>query len=165
VAARPRGLMEMDSEHVPEPRSVALGPNQVTFLLSAQQTGGVFSLTEFAAAPPPAPPAPIHRHLDADETLYILEGDFRFVVDGELRPAPAGSFIFIPRGTPHTVENVGTDMGRMLVVLAPPGFEQFWAERAQQIAAFGPQVDPALILALQEKYHMDTGGQARQFVR
>lgn len=127
--------------------------------------GGAFSLTEFTAAAPPAPAAPIHRHLDADETLYILEGDFRFVVNGETRPAPAGSFIFIPRGTPHTVENVGTRMGRMLVLLTPSGFEQFWAERARQLETYGPKVDPALVLALQEKYHMDTGGQARQFVK
>jgi len=51
----------------------------------------------------------------------------------------------------------------MLVILSPPGFEQFWAERAQQLATYGDQVDPALVLNLQEKYHVDMGGQARQF--
>ncbi len=146
-----------------ESNVVALGPNQVTFLLSGKQTGGIFSLTEFAAAPPPSPAAPIHRHLDADETLYILEGTFRFILNGQPQPAPAGSFIFIPRGTPHTVENIGMSMGRMLVLLTPPGFEQFWAERAEQLATYGPAVDPALVLALQEKYQMDTSGEARQF--
>lgn len=155
----------MNSTHAPKPNTVALGPNRVTFLLAGEQTGGIFSLTEFAAAPPPAPAAPLHRHWDADETLYILEGTFQFVVDGQARPAPAESFIFIPRGTLHTVENIGTGMGRMLVFLTPPGFEQFWAERAQQLATYGPQVDPALVVALQEKYHMDTGGQARQFAK
>jgi quercetin dioxygenase-like cupin family protein len=154
----------MNTTHAPKPNTVALGPNRVTFLLSAEQTGGLFSLTEFAAAPPPAPAAPLHRHRDADETLYILEGAFQFVINGQSRPAPAGSFIFIPRGALHTVENIGTSMGRMLVILTPPGFEQFWAERARQLAIYGPQVDPALVVALQEKYHMDTGGQARQFV-
>jgi mannose-6-phosphate isomerase-like protein (cupin superfamily) len=144
-------------------RRVTLGPNQASFLLSAEQTGGRLSLTEFAAAPPPAPAAPVHRHLDADETLYILEGDFQFVYDGEIIPAPAGSFIFVPKGTPHTIENIGATVGRMLVILTPPGYEGFWAERAQQIATYGNEVDPALIRALQDKYHVDMGGQARQF--
>ncbi len=145
--------------------SVPLGPNRVSFLISGQQTDGRLSLTEFAAAPPPAPAAPLHRHLDADETLYILEGEFQFIIGEEKIPAPAGSSVFIPRGTLHTIENIGSSMGRMLVVLTPSGFEQFWAERSQQIETFGAQVDPALVLALQEKYHMDTGGQARQFTK
>jgi quercetin dioxygenase-like cupin family protein len=140
-----------------------LGPNQVSFLLSAEQTGGRLSLTEFAAAPPPAPPALVHRHLDADETLYILEGDFRFIYDGQVIPAPVGSFIFIPKGTPHNVENIGATVGRMLVILTPPGFEGFWAERARLAATGGNPVAPAVLLALQEKYHVDMGGQARQF--
>jgi mannose-6-phosphate isomerase-like protein (cupin superfamily) len=142
---------------------VALGPNRVSFLLSGEQTGGRLSLTEFTAAPPPAPPAPVHRHLDADETLYILEGDFQFIYDGQIIPAPAGSFIFVPRGVPHNIENVGATVGRMLVILTPPGFEGFWAERAELMATGGNQVDPAVMLALQEKYQVDMGGQARQF--
>lgn len=145
------------------PTTASLGPNRVTFLLSGAETGGQFSLTEFAAAPPPAQAAPIHRHPDADETLYILEGLFQFIVNDQTIPAPVGAHRFIPRGTPHTIENIGTTVGRILVILTPPGFEQFWAERAQQLATYGAQVDPALVLALQQKYHFDIGGQVRQF--
>jgi quercetin dioxygenase-like cupin family protein len=140
-----------------------LGPNHVTFLISGEETGGKYSLTEFTAAPPPAPAAPVHRHLDADEALYILEGDFRFILDGQIILAPAGSYIFIPKGVSHGVENVGTTMGRMLVILTPPGYEGFWAERSALLATDGSQVDPARILALQEKYHVDMAGQVRQF--
>ncbi len=119
--------------------------------------------TEFTAAPPPAPSAPPHIHHDADETLYILEGKFQFIRDGQTIPAPPGSYIFIPKGTRHGVENIGSTPGRMLVILTPPGFEQFWKERAELMAANGDQLDPAALLALQEKYHMDTAGQLRQF--
>jgi quercetin dioxygenase-like cupin family protein len=145
--------------------SFSLGPNYVHFLLSSEQTGGKFSLTEFTAAPPPAPSAPPHIHYDADETLYILEGEFQFTRDGQKIPAPPGSFIFIPRGTLHGVENIGATPGRMLVILTPPGFEHFWKERADLMAAHGGNIDAATLLALQEKYHMDTGGQVRQFTK
>jgi quercetin dioxygenase-like cupin family protein len=154
----------MSTRDVSDPKTVALGPNWVTFLLSGEQTGGRFSLTEFTAAPPPAPSAPVHIHHDADETLYILEGEFRFTRDGQTIPAPAGSYIFIPKGTRHAVENVGATPGRMLVFLTPPGFEQFWRERAELLSMYGDRLDPARLLALQEKHHMDTGGQLRQFL-
>ena len=146
-----------------ETKRFALGPNRVCFLLSAEETGGKFSMTEFTAAPPPALSAPPHVHHDADETLYILDGDFQFIRDGEIVPAPAGSYIFIPKGTRHAVENVGSTAGRMLVILTPPGFEQFWRERAELITRFGDKLDTSALLALQERYHMDTGGQPRQF--
>lgn len=145
-----------------EIESFAMGPNHVRFLLSTGQTGGKFSLTEFTAAPPPAPSAPAHIHQDADETLYILEGDFEFLRDGEVIPAPQGSFILIPKGVQHGVRNVGTAPGRMLVILTPPGFEHFWKERSELAARQGDALDGATLLALQEKYHMDTSGQVRQ---
>jgi quercetin dioxygenase-like cupin family protein len=112
-------------------QSVTLGPNRVTFLIADEETGGRFSLLEFAAAPPPAPSAPAHRYLDADEPLYVLEGEFQFILNGQEIPAPSGSHIFIPRGTPDAVENIGNATGHMLVLLTPTGFEGFWAERAQ----------------------------------
>jgi quercetin dioxygenase-like cupin family protein len=145
------------------PHSTMLGPNRVSFLISGEETGGVFSLTEFAEAPPPVPSAPAHRHLDADETLYILEGDFHFILDGRTIPAPVGSYLHIPKGTLHGIENVGTTTGRMLVFLTPAGFEGFWAERAQLPATSGNQDDPGALRTLQEKFHMDTGGKVRQF--
>jgi quercetin dioxygenase-like cupin family protein len=147
------------------PEQVALGPNRVTFLIAGEETGGKLSLTEFTAAPPPAPAAPAHRHLDADETLYILEGDFQFILDGQTIPAPVGSTLHVPKGTLHGIENIGTTTGRMLVILTPAGFEGFWAERAQLPTTAGSQVDPGALLALQEKYHMDTGGRVRQFFK
>ena len=36
----------------------------------------------------PAPGAPIHRHLDADETLYILDGSFESAINITGVPAP-----------------------------------------------------------------------------
>jgi quercetin dioxygenase-like cupin family protein len=143
-------------------RSVMMGPNRVSFLVSGEETGGAFSLSEFAAAPPPAPSAPAHRHLDADETIYILEGDFQFILDGRTIPAPVGSYLHVPKGVQHGIENIGTTTGRMLVILSPAGFEGFWAERAELAASAGGQLAPEALLALQQKYHMDAGGRVRQ---
>lgn len=143
--------------------SVSLGPNQVTFLVAGEQTEGRYSLTEFAAAPPPAPAAPLHIHHDADEAIYILEGQFQVTMDGQQIGVSAGAFVFVPRDTPHTIANVGADVGRLLVLLTPPGFEGYWREMSPLLQRSDGPPDGAVVLALQHKYHMDTAGQARQF--
>jgi quercetin dioxygenase-like cupin family protein len=147
-----------------EAKTVSLGPNRVNFLISGEQTGGKYSLTEFVAAPPPAPAAPIHIHQVEDETCYVLEGQFQFIIREQSVVTTAGSVVFVPRGTPHTVINSGPGLGRLLVYLSPPGFEQYWKEMAHLLSVYDGQPAPELVIALQEKYHMDTGGQARQFI-
>ena len=37
--------------------------------------------------------------------------------------------MFVPRGTAHTFENVGTEPGVLLVGVTPGGFEKMFAER------------------------------------
>lgn len=145
-------------------RSVNLGPNKVTFLLSGADTGGTFSLTEFEAAAPPAPAAPIHIHRDADEAIYVLDGEFQVIIEGQPTAVHPGSSVFVPRGTPHNIANVGSTRGTILVMLTPPGFEGYWNEMAQLMQSSGGPVDPAVAVATQKKYHMDTQGQVRNFV-
>jgi hypothetical protein len=40
----------------------------------------------------------------------------------------SGSFILIPRGTVHTFWNAGALPAKFLVIVSPPGIEQFLAE-------------------------------------
>lgn len=146
-----------------ESRSVKLGPNKVTFLISGQETGGTFSLTEFEAAPPPAPSAPLHIHHDADETIYVLDGEFHITFGDQVTPVQPGASIFVPKGHPHTIANVGATRGRMLVFLTPSGFEGYWNEMAQLMEKSDGPVDPQVVLAIQQKYHVDMLGQTRNF--
>jgi quercetin dioxygenase-like cupin family protein len=136
----------------------------VRFLLSGKETGEKYSLTEFTSAPPPAPGPPIHIHKAEDELNYILDGDFKFTLRETTVAAPKGSFVFVPKGTPHTVANAGPREATLLVILTPPGFEQYWAEMAKLLASTGGKPGPDRVLALQEKYNLDTGGKARQFI-
>jgi mannose-6-phosphate isomerase-like protein (cupin superfamily) len=109
-----------------EGKIVKLGPNIITFLLSAEASGEKYSVTEFAAAPPPAPGAPLHIHRDADEAMYVLEGTFQVSIEDKEIPAPEGSFVLVRKGTLHTINNVGEKVGRLLIYLTPPGFEHYW---------------------------------------
>jgi quercetin dioxygenase-like cupin family protein len=96
------------------------------FTATAETSGGAITALEGIAAPGEGPPLQVHR--DQDELAYTLEGRFRFRLGDALHDAPVGSFVFIPRGAPHTWQNVGDAPARFVAALMPaaPSFERFF---------------------------------------
>jgi mannose-6-phosphate isomerase-like protein (cupin superfamily) len=105
----------------------------IEFKARAEQTAG--ALTSFEFAPMAGEGPPLHLHENEDEVIYFVDGRFRVKIDGELRDAPAGSFVFIPKGVPHTWQNVDAVPGRLLVMFMPAagGMERFF-ERFADVA-------------------------------
>ena len=103
----------------------------VTFMLTADTTGGALTAIESVSAPGEGPP--LHVHREQDELIYILEGTYRVKLGDEVTDAPAGTCVFIPRGTPHTWQSVGEAPGRFLATVMPAarGFEQFFVRYAE----------------------------------
>ena len=101
-----------------------------TFKAMADATGGVLTAIRGEAAPGEGPP--LHEHPDQDELIYTLEGRYRVQLGDAQFNAPPGSFIFIPRGTPHTWQNVGDTPARFFAAFTPaaPQVEQFFARYA-----------------------------------
>src|SRR6266487_2466187 len=93
----------------------------LTFKARAAQTGGRLTAIENVIAPLDGPP--LHSHADEDESWYIVEGRLRFQLGNELHEAPAGAFVFVPRGTPHCFQNIGDEPARILVLFTPAGME------------------------------------------
>ena len=69
----------------------------------------------------------MHIHHREDEAFYVLEGQLTFHCAGDVLIAEAGSFVFAPRGLPHTFL-VDGERARVLVLAAPAGFESFVRE-------------------------------------
>jgi quercetin dioxygenase-like cupin family protein len=105
----------------------------LTFKARGQQTGGALTAFESIAAPGEGPP--LHRHASQDEVIYVLAGRLRVRLEETIHEAPAGSFVFIPRGTTHTWQNAGDDPASLLVLFAPAavGMERFF-ERSAELA-------------------------------
>ena len=112
----------------------------LTFKAMSDETGGVLTVIETTAAAGEGPP--LHVHSENDETIHTLEGHFRIKVGAQMIDAPAGSFVFIPRGTPHTWQNIGGAAARFLAALIPADrkFEEFFIRYAQlQAHERGPE--------------------------
>ncbi len=109
----------------------------LTFKVRGAETGGVLTVLESEIAAGDGPPYHVHAH--EDETLYVLDGSFRFRLGDDVRAAPVGSFVHVPRGLPHCFQNVGDDAGRLLVTFTPAGMERFF----ERFAELTPQSSPA----------------------
>jgi quercetin dioxygenase-like cupin family protein len=114
-----------DSEPIANPVG-----GRITFALRGEQTDGRLLVLETVAAPGEGPP--LHTHADEDECLVVLDGEMRFRFGDDVEAAPAGSVVYVPRGAPHTWQNVGEDPARMLVLFAPAGMEAFFDRFAAQ---------------------------------
>jgi mannose-6-phosphate isomerase-like protein (cupin superfamily) len=100
----------------------------VTIKLDGSATGGRHMLIEQLA--PRGSGSPLHLHQREDEWFYVLEGEIAFWIDGRRINAPAGAFVFGPRGVPHTFLVTSTT-ARFLVGAEPAGFDDFVRELAR----------------------------------
>ncbi len=66
---------------------------------------------------------PEHVHPTSVESLYILSGDGRMILEDERTPLEPGSVVYVPANTNHGYEH-GSEPLRVLQVYAPPGPEQ-----------------------------------------
>lgn len=91
----------------------------------AEDTGGSLGLVEASFYQGFSPPLHIHRR--EDEAFYVLEGTIRFrQADDELVAGP-GTWVWGPRGVPHTFR-VESETARGLIMVTPGGFERMFEE-------------------------------------
>ena len=109
-----------------------------TFKATAEQTGGQYTLVEQVA--PRGVATPLHVQPEDHESFYVLEGELTlYLEDGQPIPASAGSFVHIPKGTPHAFQ-VDSQTARFLD-LTTSQHEDFM--RAAGEPAQGRELPPA----------------------
>ena len=97
---------------------------ELVFKVRGEQTDGALTAFENLVASGEGPP--LHTHANEDEAIYILDDEVRFKHGDEIQTGTAGSYVFIPRGTPHAWQNVGGGPARMLFHFTPSGMERFF---------------------------------------
>jgi quercetin dioxygenase-like cupin family protein len=101
-----------------------------TWKLLAEDTGGAFFLFEDDLSQ--GKTTPLHRHPEADETVYVLEGEILVNVDGKESRVGAGGMTFTPKGVPHAF--VVMSDGARVLTLQTPGIGQAFYRGASEPA-------------------------------
>jgi len=131
-----------------------------SFLLTADETGGAFTLLEVTGkgAVPPR-----HIHHREDEIYYVLEGELTFEVGGRPFAAPAGSAVWLPRGIEHGFA-IESDQAKVLLMLLPSGGEGYFAGAGRPAEALAIPTDPPApyplerLLALGDEFGIEVTG-------
>ena len=88
------------------------------------------SVAIFEDEVPPESVVGPHLHRTQDETHYILEGQFEFLLGERKISAGVGSVVYVPRTTVHAFTNTGTQKGKILFIETPAGPLERWLEEA-----------------------------------
>src|SRR6187401_1245550 len=129
-----------------------LGSIGVRFMIDGDEAGDRFSLVEHPMSPW-ALAAPLHLHTREDEYSFVLEGRMGALLGEEVVEAGPGDLVFKPRNQWHTFWNAGDEPCRILEIIAPAGFEQFFRELSDMGGAI--KADPDELAALNERYGLE----------
>lgn len=130
-----------------------LGSIGVNFKLWGHDTGGSVSVVEHPF--PVGALVPPHLHTREDEYSIVTEGEIGFRSGDREVVLEPGGYITKPRGEMHTMWNAGSVPARMIEIISPAGFENFFRELSELLAAGPPE--PGQIPTLAETYGLQFG--------
>jgi mannose-6-phosphate isomerase-like protein (cupin superfamily) len=138
-----------------EGESFDFGALGVVWKIESPETEGRFSVVEHPI-PPRSLAAPLHFHHNEDEYSYVLEGRLGALLGDRAVEAGPGSWVFKPRGEWHAFWNAGDTPARIIEVISPAGFENYFREVADVFrdAGDGPP-DLARFAAVNERYDLE----------
>jgi quercetin dioxygenase-like cupin family protein len=122
-----------------EGRAGSLGGIGVVFKLWGEDTNGAISVVEhpFDVGALVAP----HLHTREDEYSIVTEGEIGFRSGDREVVLGAGGYITNPRGEVHAMWNAGKTPARMIEIISPAGFENFFRDIADLVAASQPALE------------------------
>lgn len=158
-------LTVLPGPHAPDRSIGAIG---VGFRLDGEHTGGRVAVVEHPF--PVGALVPPHVHTREDEFSIVTAGAIGFRSGPDEVVLEAGGYISKPRGELHTMWNAGSEEARMIEVITPAGFENFFRDLADLVeagppdpealatlaASYGLFVDPTWVPELCEKYGLNS---------
>ena len=129
-----------------------LGSIGVRFMIDGLEAGQRFSLVEHPMSAR-ALAAPLHKHTREDEYSFVLEGQVGALLGDEVVVGKPGDLIFKPRNQWHTFWNAGDQPARILEIISPAGFEEFFRELIDLGGV--TQVQPQTFAGLCERYALE----------
>ena len=110
--------------HAADVQTLAFPWGDIRILSEPSLTGGT-TMTFGEVTVAPGTGHERHNHPEADEIIYVLEGEALQMLDDEAPvPIGPGACIHVPRGVYHSTLNTGPAPLRLIVIYAPAGEEE-----------------------------------------
>lgn len=137
-----------------------LGVVGARFIMEGGPSEGRFSIVEHPIVPRGLA-APVHIHTREDEFSFVLEGRWRFMLGSEVVYADPGDLVYKPRHIWHTFWNATDRPARLLEIISPAGFEQFFVELDELLKNDPDNTEAAAALAAKYGVENDPDETAR----
>lgn len=134
--------------HPDHPDAAEIGGLGVEWKLDGALSEGRFSIVHHPLAPR-ALAAPLHYHHAEDEFSFVLEGTLGALLGDHVVTAGPGTWVAKPRGEWHTFWNAGDTPCRIIEVISPAGFEEFFREMAASDRS------PEALRRISERYRLE----------
>ncbi len=140
----------------PSEEAIKLGPVQVRFLLSGEDSGGSVAVFEVLVPAGQKLMAPAHRNNAYEEVLYGMAGVLTWTVDGEPIEVGPGQALCIPRGAVHRFDNFGSVDAKQLCVITPARMGPAYFREAAEVigSAHGGPPDRAKMTEVFRRHGM-----------
>lgn len=115
----------------------------------SNDTDQVFSVVELVTQPGQG--VMVHVHDYEDELVYVVDGEIEVTLGDQTMTATAGVLALLPRGIPHGFTNIGDKPSRILDVILPGNFDNYFAELHNLYDNSG-SADEVKLNTLAEKY-------------
>jgi len=144
----------LDLHPNPSDETIRLGPLEVRFLVTGEDSGGSVAAFELIVPAAQRLAAPAHSHDHYEETAYGIDGVLIWTVDGTRIEVGPGQALCIPRGAVHRFDNDGGRDVKALCVITPAAIgPRYFRETAEVInAAAGGPPDRARLAEIMRRY-------------
>jgi quercetin dioxygenase-like cupin family protein len=113
-------------------RHYAMGRMSAVFKADGAETQSGYSISEWWLEPNTRGPG-THAHSD-EHVFYVIEGTVTVQLADQWSPAPRGSYVVIPGGTPHDFENRAASRAGFISINVPGGFENMMPRLLEHFA-------------------------------
>jgi quercetin dioxygenase-like cupin family protein len=146
-------LQTVGLEVNPAEESIVVGPLDIRFLLTGENSSGSIATFEMTVPPSEGLPAPPHSHDGYEETAYGLSGVLTVTVEGKTFEISPGQAACVPRGAVHSFRNSTREDAKVLCVITPAaiGPEYFREVGAVLKAAAGGPPDRAKLVEIMHR--------------
>ncbi len=129
-----------------------LGGTGARLIIEGDDADKRFALVEHPMQPH-ALAAPMRRHHREAEYSFVLEGSIGALLGDSVVIGNPGGLIFKPREQWHTFWNAGDAPARVLEIISPAGFENYFRELGAELISGPP--DSQRLAALCARYALD----------